>query len=160
MRPRPLWTFLYGSMRWMLAVSRATAPPWNLSKNTPGTKVFFCSAPKRHKPCLLIIPSELRPRKDRKKTTRRVGGIKIVTLAAPAAPGLKAPPRPLRSTQPRLWLEMIVIMAATSQRIGKIRTWAWPPVTIITRKSILLTNVLCLTSLKTSIGLDNLFAGD
>ena len=158
LRPRPPCTFFCGSVKWMLAASEATTLPWNLPKIIPGTKAPFCSAPKRHEAYLLIIPSELKPWRDRARTIRRVGTIEIVAITAPTTPSLKAPPRPLRSTRPRLRLEIIV--AATSQCVGKLEIWAGPPVTIITRKTILLTNAISLTSQKTSISLGNLLVGD
>ena len=147
-------------MRWMLAVPRAIAPPQNLPKNTPRTKVPFCSALRRHKPYLLIIPSKLRPRRDCAGTTRRVGTIEIVAIAAPVAPGLKAPPRLLESIWLRRRLKTIVIVVATGQRNEKIRTWARPPFTTVTRKAILPTNAQSSASQKTSIGLGNLLVGD
>ena len=137
----------------MLAVFKATAPPQNLLKNTLETKVLFCSALKKHKPCLLIVPSKLRPWKDCIRTTKRVGAIGIVIMAAFATLGLRAPPRPLRSTRPRFRLETIVIMAATGYHVRKIETWARPPVTMVKRRGILLTNVSSPASQKNSIGL-------
>ena len=68
----------------------------------------------------LYVPSELRLWRDRAGTIRRVGTIEIVAIVAPAAPGLRALPRPLGSTQPRPRLEMIV--AATNQHVEKIGT--------------------------------------
>ena len=112
LRPKPPWTFLCRPMKWMLPALKATAPPQNLPRIIPGTKTPFCSAPKRHKPCLFIVSSELRPWRDHAKTIRRVGTIRIVAITAPAASGLRALPRPLESTWPRLRLEIIV--AATS----------------------------------------------
>ena len=84
--------------------------------------------------------------------------IEIVAIAALAALGLKAPPRPLGSTEPRPRLEIIV--AANNQRIKKIRIWAGPPVTTVIKKAILPTNALNTTSQKTSIGLGNLLVND
>ena len=66
--------------------------------------------------CFERAETSERPR----RTIRRVGTIEIVAIVAPAAPGLRAPPRPLGSTQPRPWLEMIV--AATNQHVGKTGT--------------------------------------
>ena len=145
-------------MRWMLAAPRATAPPWNLPKITPGTKAPFCSAPKKYKLCFLIVSNKLKPQRDRVGTTKRIGTIKIVAIAASAPLGLRALPRPLGSAQPRSRLEMIV--AATSQRIGKIGTWAGPPVTIVTWKAILPTNALSPVSQKISISLGDLRVGE
>ena len=112
LRLRPPWTFLCGFVRWMLAAPKTTAPPRNLPRITPGTEALFRSTPKRHKPSLLIAPSELRPRRDRAGIIRRVGTIEIVAIADPAASSLKAPSRLLGSTQPRPRLKIIV--AATS----------------------------------------------
>ena len=142
----------------MLAAPKATAPPRNLPRITSETKTPFYSAPRRHKQCLLIILSELKRQRDSIRTIRKVGMIKIVAIAAPTGPGLRVLPRPLESIRPRPWLEMI--MAATSQRVGKIKTWAGTPVTSVTKRPILPTNVLSPVSQKTSIGLGNLFVGD
>ena len=157
LRPRPPQIFLRRSARWMLAASGATAPFSNLPRIIPGTKAPFRSALTRHKPCLLIALSLPRPR-NLARTTKKVGAIGIVAIAALTAVGLRASPRPLGSTQPRLRLKTIVIVAATGQY--KIETWAKPPITMVTRKSILLTNVLSPASQKTSISLGNLLVGD
>ena len=141
----------------MLATPETTASSQNLSKITSKTKASFRSAAKRHKPFHLIATSPSRP-KDLAKTTRRVGAIGIVAIAAPATLGFMAPPQPLGSTQSKFPLEMI--MLATSQRIGKIGTGAGPLVTTVTKRAILPTNALSPTSQKTSIGLGNLFIGD
>ena len=53
-----------------------------------------------------------------------------------------------------------MIMAATSQRVRKIGTWARPPVTIVIKIAISPTNALTLVSQKTSIGFANLFVGN
>ena len=143
----------------MLAVLEATAPPQNRSSITPGTKAPFYSALTRHETCLLIALSPQRP-KDVIRTIRKVGAIKIVAISAPATLGLRAPPRPLGSIQPSYWFNKIVIVAATGQHVGKIKTWAEASVIIVTRKAILPINTLSLASQKTSIGLDNLFVGD
>ena len=142
----------------MLAASKATAPPRNLPNITPRTKAPFCSAPKRHKLCLLIVLSELKPQKDRARTIRRVDTIAIIAIAALAALGLRAPSQPLGSTPPRPRLKMIVVV--TSQRVGKIGTWAKSLVTTVIRKAILPTNALSSASQKTSIGLGDLLVGD
>ena len=141
----------------MLATTRATAPPRNLPEITRGTKVPLRSAHRRHEPCLFIALSSPRP-KNLVGTTRKIGTIGIIAIAAPAALGLRAPPRPLGPTQPRPRLKIIV--AATSQRIEKIGTWAGPSVTTVTKKAILLTNALSPVSEKTSIGLGNLLVDD
>ena len=142
----------------MLAAPEATAPPQNLPRITSRTKAPFCSAPKRHEPCLFIFSSKLRFRRNRAGTIKRVGTIIIVAIAASAAPGLKALLQPLGSTQPRPCLKMIV--AASSQCIGKIGTWARLPITTVTRRAILPTNALSPTSKKTSIGLSNFLVAD
>ena len=142
----------------MLTVPGATAPPQNLPKDTPGTKVLFCSPTRRHKPCFPIVLSELKPRKDRAETTRGVGVIKIVAIAAPAALGFRALSRQLRSSQPRLRLKMTMI--AINQYDEKIKTWARPLVTIVTRRAILPTNTLSLRSQTTSIGLCDFLVSD
>ena len=82
-----------------------------------GSLLFYSQ---KDKPCVFIVLSELRPWKDRAGTIRRVSTIEIAAIAAPTAPGLRAPPRPLGSAQPRPWLEMI--MAATNQHVGVIGT--------------------------------------
>ena len=158
LRPRPPWTFPRGSVRWMFAALKATTPPQNLPRITPGTKAPFCSAPRSHESCLLIVSSELRPWKDRAGTIKRISTIGTVAIAAPAASGLKALLRPLRSSRPKPRLEMI--MAAIKQRIGKIGTWGGPPVTTVTKKALLPTNALSSASPKTSIGLGNLLIDD
>ena len=158
LRPRLLWIFFCGSVRWMFAIPKATVPLQNLSRITPGTETLFSSAPRRHEPCFFIIPSELRPRKDRAGTIRKVGTIGIVAIAVPAVPGLKALLQPMGSTQPRSRLKMIV--AATSQCVEKIETWAGPPVTTVTRRAILPTNTQSPASQKTSIDLGDFFVGD
>ena len=142
----------------MFNAPKATTPPQNLLRITPGIEAPFHSAPRRHKPCLLIVPSKLRPHRDRTGTIRRVGTIGIVAIAAPVAPGLKASSLPLGSIRPRPRLEMIV--ATTSQRVGKIGKWAGPPITTITKRAILPTNALSPACQKTSIGLGNLVVGD
>ena len=128
----------------MLAVSWATILPQNLAKNTTMTKVFFYSALRRHKPYRFLIPGKMRPWKDRGGTTRRIGGIKMVAIAASAAPGLRALSGRLESTRPKPQLEIIV--TTIGQRDKKIKTWIKPPVTIITNKAILPTNALNLVS--------------
>ena len=105
--------------------------------------------------CSKPIETE-RPRRDHQKSRRN----RNVAIAAPAAPGLRALPRPLGSTPPRSRLETIVIMAITGKRVKKIGTWAKPLVTIVTRRGILLTNVLSPTSQKNSISLGNFLVGD
>ena len=142
----------------MFAAPKTTTLPQNLPRTTSGTKTLFRFAPKRHKPCLLIVSSELRSWRDRAGSIRRVGTIKMVAIAASAAPSLRAPPRLLGSTQPRPRLKIIV--AATNQHVGKIGTWARTPVTTITRKPIFPINALSLASQKTSIGLGDFFVGD
>ena len=143
----------------MLAAPRATALPQNLPKIIPGTKAPFHSILTSHELGFLIVPSLPRLR-NLTRTTRRIGAIRIVTIAAPAAAGLKASPWSLRSTQPRSRLETIVIVAATGQRIRKIRIWVRSPIIIIIWRDILLTNVLSPVSQKTSIGLGDLLIGD
>ena len=64
LRPRPPWTFLCGSGRWLLAAPEATIPLWNLPRITPTTKALFCSASRRYEQCFPIILSELRPWRD------------------------------------------------------------------------------------------------
>ena len=142
----------------MLAIPKATALPQNLPRITPGTKAPFRSAPKRHKPCLFIVLNKLKPWRDRVGTTRKVDTIGIVAIAAPVALGLSTLPWLLGSIQPRPRLKMIV--AATSQCVKKIRTWAKPPVTIVTRKAILPINALSPLSQKTTIAFGNLLVGD
>ena len=51
-------------------------------------------------------------------------------------------------------------MTAIGQRNKKIKTWARPSVTTVTKKAILSTNVISPASQKTSIGIGNLFVGD
>ena len=80
----------------MLAAPGATAPPRNLPRITSETKAPFRSAPRRHESCFLIAPILLRP-KDLVKTTRKIGAIRIVAIAALAALGLRVPFRPLGS---------------------------------------------------------------
>ena len=143
----------------MLTALRAITPPQNLPKITPKTKASFCSVFPRHKLCLLIAPSSPRPR-NLAGTSKRVDVIGIVAIAAPAAPGLKVPPWPLESTWPIPRLETIVIVAAIGQYVEKIRTWARPPLIIVTRNGILLTSAPSPTSQKTSIGLGDLHVGD
>ena len=159
LRQSPPWTFLPESAKWMLAAPRATALPWNLPRIIPRTKTPFRSTITRHKPCLLITPS-LPRLKNLAGTTRKVGAIRIVAIATSVALGLKAPPRSLGSIRPRPRLKTIVIVAATGQRIRKIKTWAKPFVTIITKRGILLTSAPTITSQKTSIGLGNLYVDD
>ena len=142
----------------MLTSPKATALPWNLPKITPGTKVLFYSAPKRHKLCLLIVLNKLRFRRDRAKIIKKVGTIEIVTIAAPAVPSLRAPSQPLELT--RLIPRLEIIVATTSKCVKKIGTWAGPLVTTVTRRAILPTNALSPTSQKTSIGLGNFLVGD
>ena len=142
----------------MLAVPGATAPPQNLQKIIFETKTLFSSVLTRHKPCLLIAPKLPRPR-DLTRTTRRVGAIETIAIAAFAALGLRVLPRPWESTQLRPRLKTIAIEVAAGQRVIKIRTWARPPVTTITRKVILPTNALSFASNKTSIALGNLLVG-
>ena len=144
----------------MLAVLKATAPPWNLPKNTSGTEILLRSAPRRHKPFLFIVPNKLKPWKNCAGTTKKVGAIRIVVIAVPMAPGFTAPSRPLRSTRPRPRLETIVIVVAIGQRNKEIRTWARPPNTTIIKRAILLINALSSASQKTSTGLGNFFVGD
>ena len=143
----------------MLAALGATAPPQNLLKIIFGTKTPFCFALTRHKPCLFIALNPAIPR-DLAGTTRRIDLIGIIAIVAPAILGLRALPWALGSTQPRLQLKTIVIVAATGQCVGKIGTRAGPPITIITKSGILLTNILSPVSLKTSIDLGNLLVGD
>ena len=78
----------------MLAASEVTIPPQNLPKITPKTKAPFRSALTRHEPGFVIAlsPTKL---KDLAGITKKVSAIKNVAIAAPAAPGLKAPTRPL-----------------------------------------------------------------
>ena len=154
LRPRPPWTFLSESAKWMLAAPGATALPQNLPRIIFETKAPFCSAFTRHELCLLIAPSPPRP-KDLAGTTRRVGAI-----AAHTASSFRTLRWPLESTKPRPWLETIMIMGATGQRVGKTRNRLKSLVTIITRRDILLTNALNSTSQKTSINLGNLHIGD
>ena len=144
----------------MLTAPRASVLLQNLSKNTPGNKVLLRFALKRHKPWLLIIPSELKPRRDCAGTTRKVSAIKIVAIAALVASGLKILPWPLRSTWPRPRLKTIVIVAAVRKRIEKIRTWARSPVITLIRRAILPTNALSSVSQTTNIGFANLLVGD
>ena len=144
----------------MFAAPGATAPPWNLLKITPRTGSPFCSTPKRHKLCLLIFPNELRPWRDRAKTSRKISAIEIVVIATLAAPGVRIPPGLLESAQSRLWLETIIIVAAIGQHVEKIRTRAKPFFTIVTGRAILPTNTLSPTGQKTSISLGNLFVDE
>ena len=158
LRPKPPWIFLYESVRWMLAAPEATILPQNLPKIIPRTKTPFCSALKKHEPCLLIVSSELRLRRNRIGTIRRVGIKRIIAIAAPVASSLSGLPRPLGLTRPRPRLRMI--LAVTSRYVGKIRKWAKPFITTIIRRAILQTNALSPASQKTSIGLGDLVVGD
>ena len=141
----------------MLAAFGVTAPPWHLSRITFGTKASFCFAFKRNKPCFLIVPSLPRPR-NFAGTTKKIGAIGIVAIAAPAALGLWALPQLLWSIQARPRLEINV--TATGQRVKKIKTWSGLLVITVTRKNISLTNVPSFTTKKTSIGLGNLLVGE
>ena len=143
----------------MLAAPGAIASPQNLPRIILRTKVLFCSAFTRHKPCPLIALSPTRPR-DFAGTTRKVGAIEIVAIAATPALDLRASPRLLRSIRPKPQLEIIMIVAVTGHHIRKIGTWARSPITIVTRRGILLTNASSPTSQKTSIGFGNLLVGD
>ena len=143
----------------MFAAPKATALPQIISRITPRTETSFCSALIRHKPCLLIASSPPRA-KDLARTTRKVGAIEIVAIAVLVTLDFRALSRLLRSIRPRSRLKTIVIVAATGQRVGKIGTWARPPITTVTRRAILPTNALSLVSQKTSIGLGNLLVGD
>ena len=138
----------------MFATPSATALPQNLPSITPGTKAPVHSSLTRHKPCFFIAPSPSRL-KNLVKTTRKIGAIGIIAITAFAVLGLRAPPRLLGSKRPRSRLKTILIVVATGQRIGKIRTWAKLLVTIITRRSILQTSASSRTSQKTSIRLGN-----
>ena len=142
----------------MLAIPKASALPQNLPRITLRTEAPFRPASRSHKPCFLIVANKLRPWRDRAGTNRRVSTIGIFAIATSTALGLTTLPRPLGSTRPRFWLEIIV--AANSQRIGKIGIWVGPLVTTIIRKAILPTNALSPASEKTSIGLGNLLVGD
>ena len=142
----------------MLAIPGATPPPQNLSKIISRTKAPFCSAPRRHKPCFFIVLSKLKTQRDRAGTTRKVDIIRIVAIAAPAAPGLRTSLQPLELIQPSPQFEMI--LAATSQHVGKIGTWARPPMTNVTKRAIWPINALSSASQKTNISLGNLLVAN
>ena len=152
-------TFCTWSVRWILTASGAIALlPLSL-KSTPTIKapIPFTSSLEKHEFCLLFALSILRPQKDLVKTTKRINAIdKLIMVLVDL--DLKALPCPLRSTQVRLHLQIIV--TATGYYSKRPGTWIKLPVTIITKKGILLTSALSPTSQKTSISLGNLHISD
>ena len=159
LKQRLPWTFFHRSARWMFAAPRDNGLSRNLTKITPGTEASFRSPLTRHKLCLLIAQSAPRPR-DLARTTKKVGAIEIVAIAASTALGLTASPWPIGLTQPRFRRKTIMILATTGQRVGKIGTWAGPPIIIVTKTSISLNNLPSPASQKTIISLGDLLVGD
>ena len=110
-------------------------------------------------PSLFNAPRTLRPRTGFGKTIKTIGAIeKIIVIVAFAAQDFQTSSQPLESTRQIFWLGMTKI--ATGHQSGRTRTWLKSPITIVTRKDILLTNIPSLINQKTSIGLGNLHVGD
>ena len=94
-----------------------------------------------------------------KKTIRMIGAIKkAIVIIALAASNFWALPQSVNSIQPIPLIGTAVI--ATGHWSKKTRFWVKSLVTIITRKSFLLTNTPSPISQKTNIGLSNLYVGN
>ena len=129
----------------------------NAQKKKSPTRTF--SGLKTLNPSLFNAPRRPRTRTGLEKTIKTIGAIeKAVVIVALATQDFQTPPHSLESTRPIFSLEMTE--TTTSHQSRKTKTWLKLSVTIVIRKSILLTSALSLTSQKTSIGLGNLYVSD
>ena len=138
-RPKLPLTFHLGSEKWMLAIFKAIDFPLRRI-NAPKRRfpIRTLSGLKSLNASLLNTPKTSRPRTGFRRTIRTIGAIKeIVVIVAFTAQDLQAPPQPLESTEPILWLRMT--KTATGHQSEKTNTRLKSPVTIVIKKRILLT---------------------
>ena len=128
-------------------------------KSTLAIKTFISSvfSFKTYKPYFCIVPSVLRFLKDLAKTTRRVDIIEK-PIVVHVAPDFKVIPWPLGSIRVKPYFE--TIKTTTDHWSKKIGTWVKLLITIIIKKSILLTNAQNLISQKSSISFNNIHNSD